>query len=89
MQEITFDSYTVQHVNLTQFAAFMVVYRADRRSQWNRVVAAPSQAFKRSDGTLTVQSRTTDTGFKGYPMDKADKYYGIKPNGESVEVKFS
>ena len=89
MQVLSFDQYVVNHVNLSRFVAFLVVYRGDRKSQWNRAVSAPSQAFKRKDGTLTVQSRTTNTGFKSYPMDKADKYFGILPNGESVEVKFN
>lgn len=84
---VTFNEYTVKHVALAQFISLTII-SGSRNNRWNRVVALPSRAFKRKDGTLTVQSRKTDTGFKGYPLASYDRIFGMLPTGESVEVTF-
>ena len=75
----------LRRVNLTRFVVFISRYPS---GSGMNATAYPSEAYLNSDGTLSVSSRLTDSGFSR--VSTASKvYFGVtKDTNELVEITF-
>lgn len=86
--QVQFSRDTDERANLTEFVTVVGFNRYNfERRQSQVVVSMPSQAFKRQDGSLTIQARLSNGTVTGI-RPAAYVWMGIRADATAVTLNF-
>lgn len=77
----------LRRVNLTRYVSFIAKYNYTDKFV-TTPVSLPSEAYLNTDGTLSVSSRQTETGFSRLNMNHK-VFYGVRADMTVEEITFS